>query len=302
MMRTRNNTLMSRIHRVVEKAERDGRLTRTQGVEPPTPPNLPGAGAEVSHGTEANPIESAGLRVALAPPDITATPALDPLLIVAAEPASPAAEQYRLLRTHLFAHDRSRRLQLVLVTSPCNGDGKTLTAANLAVAMAQEYQQRVLLLEADLRRPTISSLFDLPASPGLAGVLVGGAAIETALVPVADQHLTLLPAGEPPASPTELVGSAGMRRTIESLRSQFDRIVIDTPPVALADTHVLASFADGILLVVRAGVTPRDAVERALGAFDRNKLLGLVLNEVEGLADDYYAYAYTQSPVLMAAD
>jgi capsular exopolysaccharide synthesis family protein len=153
------------------------------------------------------------------------------------------------------------------------------------------------LLEADLRRPTVSTLFDLPASPGLAGVLIGSAMLESALVPVPGQHLTVLPAGDPPARPTELIGSTAMRRTIEALRSQFDRIVVDTPPVALADTHVLGSFADGILMVVRAGVTPRDGVERALAAFDREKVLGLVLNEVEGTVDAY-AYEYAEAPVL----
>jgi capsular exopolysaccharide synthesis family protein len=226
---------------------------------------------------------------------------MDPLLVVAVEPASVAAEQYRLLRTHLTARDRVRRLQVVLVTSPRNGDGKTLTAANLAVSMAQEFQQRVLLLEADLRRPTVSGLFDLPPSPGLAGVLIGSATLESALVSVPGQHLTVLPAGNPPARPTELIGSISMRHTIEALRSRFDRIVVDTPPVALADTHLLGSFADGILMVVRAGVTPRDAVERSLAAFDRDKVLGLVLNEVEGTVD-YYAYEYAETPVLMTAD
>jgi Mrp family chromosome partitioning ATPase len=92
-----------------------------------------------------------------------------------------------------------------------------------------------------------------------------------------------------------------MHRTMEALRSQFDRVVVDTPPVALADTHLLGSFADGILMVVRAGVTPRDAVERSLAAFDRDKMLGLVLNEVEGTMDGY-AYEYAEAPVLMTAD
>jgi capsular exopolysaccharide synthesis family protein len=224
---------------------------------------------------------------------------LDPLLVIAAEPASVAAEQYRLLRTHLSARDRIRRLQVVLVTSPRNGDGKTLTAANLAASMAQEFQHRVLLLEADLRRPTVGGLFDLPASDGLAGVLLGSATLESALVAVPGQHLTVLPAGDPPAQPTELIGSTAMHRTMEALRSQFDRIVVDTPPVALADTRLLGSFADGILMVVRAGVTPRDAVERSLAAFDRDKVLGLVLNEVEGPVDTY-EYAYAETPALTA--
>jgi capsular exopolysaccharide synthesis family protein len=289
---------MSRIHRAVEKADREGLLTRTQAPEPP-PPAWPAA-EEPTRLSLANPAPALGPFDAV-PGSDDAVPdsELDPLIVVAVEPASIAAEQYRMLRTHLSARDRVRRLQVVLVTSPRNGDGKTLTAANLAVSMAQEFQQRVLLLEADLRRPTVSTLFDLPASPGLAGVLIGSAMLESALVPVPGQHLTVLPAGDPPARPTELIGSTAMRRAIEALRSQFDRIVVDTPPVALADTHLLGSFADGILMVVRAGITPRDAVERALAAFDREKVLGLVLNEVEGTADAY-AYEYAEAPVLTA--
>jgi Mrp family chromosome partitioning ATPase len=90
-----------------------------------------------------------------------------------------------------------------------------------------------------------------------------------------------------------------MRRTIEALRSQFDRIIVDSPPVALADTHLLGPLADGVLKVVRAGITPRDAVERALSAFERGKVLGLVLNDVEGPVDTY-EYAYAETPALTA--
>lgn len=276
---------MSRIHRVMQKADREG-LTRTHAHEPPpawpgTPPLLAETGP-IAEGDEA-----------------ARNDELDSMLVVAVEPASVAAEQYRLLRTHLTARDRVSRLQIILVTSPRNGDGKTLTAANLAVSMAQEFQHRVLLLEADLRRPTVSGLFDLPASPGLAGVLIGGASLESALVPLPGQHLTVLPAGDPPAQPSELIGSTAMRRTIEALRSQFDRIIVDSPPVALADTHLLGPLADGVLMVVRAGITPRDAVERALSAFERGKVLGLVLNDVEGPVDTY-EYAYAETPALTA--
>jgi capsular exopolysaccharide synthesis family protein len=283
---------MSRIHRAMEKADREGLLTRTHAPEPP-PAAWPATAPPPTSLADPALIEEGD--------DAARDGELDPTLVVAVEPASVAAEQYRMLRTHLAARDRVRRLQVVLVTSPRNGDGKTLTAANLAMSMAQEFQQRVLLLEADLRRPTVSDLLDLPPSPGLAGVLIGSDPLESALVPVPEHHLTVLPAGDPPARPTELLGSTAMRRTIDALRSQFDRIVVDTPPVALSDTHLLGSFADGVLMVVRAGITPRDAVERGLAAFDRDKVLGLVLNEVDG-AVDAYAYAYAETPVLMTAE
>lgn len=301
---------MSRIHRIVEKAEREGLLTRTRAVAEPPPPPPPRPVPVDRLATDIDPVGLTfprGGREAVVPHAPRSAPALDapgppvieidPLLVVTAEPSSPAAEQFRLLRTRLSARNDGRPLRVVLVTSPLNGDGKTVTSANLALSIAQEFQQRVVLVDADLRRPALGALFDLPAGPGLADVLIGTASLEEALVPVPAQHLTVLPAGGPPARPSELVGSTAMRRTLETLRSQFDRIVIDTPPVALADTHVLSSLADGVLMVVRAGVTPSPDVERALAAFDREKLLGLVLNGVEEAADDGYRHPKASVPV-----
>jgi tyrosine-protein kinase Etk/Wzc len=157
--------------------------------------------------------------------------------------------------------------------------------------MAQEFQQRVLLLDADLRRPAVHRLFGVADSPGLAEVLMNVAELEHALVPVAEHHLTLLPAGVPPGRPAELLGSVTMRRTLEALRGRFDRIVIDVPPVApLADLHILAPMLDGMLLIVRAGITQKPAIERALAGLDTSKVLGLVLNEAGGGTADAYTY------------
>lgn len=294
---------MSRIHRIVEKAEREGLLTLTRGAEeppahapaaeqarvapadPPPPPIQPAAWSPPDDGEAA--FEGAGSGGAARPAGI------DPLLVAATEPGSTAAEQYRLLRTRLEGGEAGRRAQLLLVTSPQIGDGKTTTSANLALTMAQEFQQRVVLIEADLRRPTLAALFGLPEGPGLVDVLVGAASLDDALVPVPDRHLFVLPGGMPAARSTELLSSSMMQRVVASLRSRFDRIVVDTPPVAVADTVVLSRLCDGILVVVRAGQTPRPAVERALEGVDRAKVLGLVLNEVDRATDAYhYNYDY----------
>lgn len=217
--------------------------------------------------------------------------ALDPLLVAALAPTSLAAEQYRSLRTTLKRLESSRQLRLIAVTSPAKGDGKSLTAANLALTMAQEFQQRVLLLDADLRRPSVHRLFGLPDAPGLADVLMNGAELDQALVSLPEYDLTVLPAGVPPAHPAELLGSAAMRRVLDTLRTRFDRILIDVPPVApLADLHVLSPLVDGLLMIVRAGVTPRPAIERALAGLDSTKVLGLVLNEAGSTGPDAYNY------------
>jgi protein-tyrosine kinase len=221
---------------------------------------------------------------------------LDPLLVAALAPMSLAAEQYRSLRTRLKRVESGRTLRTIVITSPSIGDGKSLTAANLSLTMAQEFQHRVLLIDADLRRPTVHRLFGLADGPGLSDVLMSGAELDQALVSLPDHHLTVLPAGMPPTHPAELLGSATMRRVLDTLRQRFDRILIDMPPVApLADLHIVVPMVDGLLMIVRAGITPKPAIERALSGLDQSKVLGLVLNEVggEGADGEYYqGYGY----------
>jgi capsular exopolysaccharide synthesis family protein len=216
---------------------------------------------------------------------------LDPHLVAALAPTSLAAEQYRSLRTRIKRAENGRALRAIAVTSPNKGDGKSLTAANLALTMAQEFQQRVLLLDCDLRRPSVHQLFGLSEGPGLTDVLMNVAELDQALVSLPEHHLTVLPAGLPPSNPAELLGSAAMRRILDTLRTRFDRILVDVPPVApLADLHILAPVLDGLLMIVRAGVTPKPAIERALAGLDQSKVLGLVLNEAGGSENAYTNY------------
>ena len=216
---------------------------------------------------------------------------LDPLLAAALAPTSLAAEQYRSLRTRIKRSESGRALRTIAITSPNKGDGKSLTAANLALTMAQEFQQRVLLVDCDLRRPSVHQLFGLAEAPGLGDVLMNAAELEQALVLLPEHHLTVLPAGLPPSNPAELIGSSAMRRVLDTLRTRFDRILIDVPPVApLADLHILAPMVDALLMIVRAGVTPKPAIERALAGLDPNKVLGLVLNESGAQSDAYNTY------------
>jgi capsular exopolysaccharide synthesis family protein len=217
---------------------------------------------------------------------------LDKHLVAANAPQSLAAEQYRLLRTRVSRGDSGRPVRTIIITSPNKGDGKSLTAANLALTMAQESQQRVLLIDADLRRPSMHSLFGISETPGLADVLMGGAQLEEALVTLREHRLTLLPAGMLPSHPAELLGSMAMRRVIDTLRSRFDRILLDMPPVApLADVAIASTMADGVLMIVRAGVTPKPAIEHALSGLDASKVIGLVLNDA-GATGAVYGYGY----------
>ena len=280
---------MSRLHRAVEKADREGLLTWTRGGEDRTTRATALVDPPVAPRDEPAPFTSPTEPFAPAEPswapDTPVGGIINDLLVAATDPGSAAAEQYRLLRTKL--EGEARRTQLLLVTSPRIGDGKTTTSANLALTMAQEFQQKVVLVEADLRRPRLAEQFGVRGEPGLADVLVGAAALEDSLVPVPGHHLYLLPAGPAAARSTELLASPVMQRVIAALRARFNRIVLDTAPAAMADTHVLARLADGVLVVVRSGITPRPALERTLAGIDRQKLLGIVLNEVEDAPDDY---------------
>ena len=298
---------MSGIHRAMQKAERDGLLTWTQndehrGAVPSiveAPPHVGRAESTVALVDPPSQWEvpaDVGGSESL-PEGLVDEMGYSPLFVVARDPGSIAAEQYRLLRTRLEGRENAARTQVLVVTSPRIGEGKTVTSANLALTMSQEYQHKVLLLEADLRRPVLAELFGVPSGPGLVDVVTGTATIDDALVMVPGQQLFLLPAGTGASRSAELLASTAMQRTLDMLRSRFDRIVIDTPPMTLADTHVLARLADGLLIVVRSGVTPRPAVERALAALDRRRLVGIVLNEVEERPDAYsYAGMYERSP------
>jgi capsular exopolysaccharide synthesis family protein len=225
-----------------------------------------------------------------------ATARLDRRLVTATAPQSLAAEQYRLLRTRVRRAENGRSVRSILVTSPSKGDGKSLTAANLALAMSQESHQRVLLVDADFRRPSIGRLFGLSESPGLADVLLGAADLDDALKNLSEHRLTVLPAGTVPTHPAELLGSTAMRRVLDALRGRFDRILIDMPPLApVADVHVVAPMADGLLMIVRAGVTGKPDIERALTGLDPAKVLGLVLNdagESKPARSQYEGYGY----------
>lgn len=309
---------MSRIQEILNKAERDGTTRRTRALTEekplasprPAPPPVvtplyprstydtpPPASPRVATGSDAS--TSSGQSPTAVATRIdepmahgTAAPGhLHAQLIAALAPASLAAEQYRSLRTRVKRAENGRLVRTIVVTSPAKGDGKSLTAANLALTMAQEFQQRVLLLDADLRRPTVHRLFGISDTPGLVDVLMGVAELDDAVVTLPDHHLSLLPAGVPPGHPAELLGSSAMRRTLDALASRYDRILIDMPPVApLADLHVMAPMVDGILMIVRAGMTPKPAIEQALAGLDISKVLGLVLNDSGDHAPDKYRY------------
>ena len=272
---------MSRIQNILDKAEREGSVRRVHAVaagglaavaDSPTTFITPQASA----GAEAVP----AAPVAPGPGRVVSNVRLHPHLIMAADDGGVAAEQYRALRTRVLHADNGAPVNVVLVTSPGRGDGKSLTVANLGLTMAQEQQRRICVVDADLRQPRQDQLFGLPAAPGLADVLACDAALDDALITLEEYQITVLAAGTISARPAELLGTSAMRRTIEALRSRFDCILIDAPAaIPLADVGILTPLVDSIVMVVRAGMTSKPAIHDAIASIDGGKLLGIVLNE-----------------------
>jgi len=208
----------------------------------------------------------------------------------------PVAEQFRVLRTRIETVGPCT----LMITSALDQEGKTLCAVNLAVALAMGIGTGVILIDADLRRPAAGALFGSHGRAGLLECLTGEARWQDCLIPTAYEGLQVLPAGGHTASAAELLGSEQMGQIIAEMRSEFPqhRILADTPPILLtADPLVVARHMDHIVLVVRAGATPRRAVSQAIEALGADRFLGVVLNgAIENVSDHYYyggRYSYS---------
>ena len=208
---------------------------------------------------------------------------------------SEPREQYRRLAATLHHAQSANGIKVILITSAVQGEGKSLTATNLGMTFSESYQRSVLLIDADLRRPTLHLSFRVDNTSGLSEGLMSR---EQRRLPVrqVSNRLAILPAGQPSADPMAGLTSERMRQLVEEAREAFDWIIIDTPPVVLLpDANLLASMADAAVLVVKAESTPYDLVNRALTALGRERVLGVVLNRSQktmgatyGDYGDYY--------------
>ena len=214
--------------------------------------------------------------------------------------ASVALEQYRRLAAILHHCQEDRGIRRVLVASALAAEGKTLTATNLAITLSESYGRRVLLIDADLRRPGISHALGLPQQAGLSEVLY---TIEQQKLPLltVSENLSVLPAGQPTSDPMAGLTSSRMAAILDEAAAAFDWVIVDSPPIGvLTDAKLVAAMVDGALLVIRAGSTPFAAIQRAAESIGRERLLGVVLNRVnESVASPgeyyyrYYGYSGT---------
>jgi len=217
-----------------------------------------------------------------------------PELVTLNYPRSTASESYRGIRTNIRFSSAESVPQVILITSAGPQEGKTITAANLAVTMAQT-DSKVIILDCDMRRPQIHKLFGIAKEHGVSNLLVGSNDAGKAIIHTRIPNLDVIPCGSIPPNPSELLGSTRMVTLLNALRKRYDHILIDSPPsTAVTDAVVLSKSVDGVILVIRAGHTAREIVKNgvaqfgAVGAF----ILGAVLNGVDMGRDSYYYYQY----------
>lgn len=221
-------------------------------------------------------------------------------LVTLSEPKSAAAEAYRLLRTNVQFGDVAQPLRSLVVTSARPDEGKSSVIANLAVVFAQ-MDQRVILVDADLRRPTLHQFFGVPNEGGLSSYILKAGGFRDNLTPNGNgksgysgsnlpliqtnvPNLRLMTAGQPPSNPAEILGSATMRELIEGLKQESDIVLFDVPPVlSVTDASILAPRVDGVILVFRAGRTKRDDSQQAKAQLQKvhAHILGAVLSDVK---------------------
>jgi len=224
------------------------------------------------------------------------SPRKSPLLSTRAEDfETPLAIEMRRLYTKLrpALHDQGHKV--LMVTSAERGEGKSTTSAHLAVTIAHHKRTRTLLIDADLRRPTIHRLFEMPREPGLSDLLRGHCSVEQALRPTPHSHLQVIPSGSPVEHPGLLFETRLLSDTVTLLRQRFEMLIFDAPPILpVADATMLAGEMDGVLMVILGGLTPREVAQRAKEILiDSNaNLLGVVLNNATEVLPYYYEYSY----------
>lgn len=218
---------------------------------------------------------------------------LDDTLITYHAPQSIEAEIFKILRTNILFPASGQPPKSILITSALPEDGKSFVTSNLAISIAFGVEEHVLLIDGDIRKPAIHQRFGIKGAEGLSEYLAGGEDIAAMLRKTPIEKLRIIPAGYPPPNPTELMASKKMKALVDEVKSRYDDryILIDSPPPAMAsETNVVSQYVDGVIIVVRAGKTPRDAVADTIERIGKEKLIGIVLNQADSSSTKYYGY------------
>lgn len=213
------------------------------------------------------------------------------MFIVEKKPKSISAEAYRTLRTNIKYSSFDKEIKSIVITSSEPGEGKSTTAGNVALSFAQS-NQKTIMIDCDLRKPSLHRKFKISNMIGLSDVLIGKENITDAIHEYCE-NLDVLPSGKLPPNPSEMLGSRAMERLLGELKSKYDMIILDTAPLqAVTDAQILSTKVDGTILVVRAEKTKKDSVTQAKALLDQvnANIIGTVLNGVDNMAKKYYYY------------
>jgi protein-tyrosine kinase len=223
----------------------------------------------------------------------------DPRVRSVLDPATLIGEQFRMLRARLAQLQKQSGIKILLVTSATPAEGKTFISCSLAGVLSQEPGKRVVLVDADLRKPKVGKNLGMrgdEAVQGLGDILRDGVPVQNCLAGKPNGTLFLLPAGTVPQNPVELLSTPRFEATLKILRDTFDWVIIDSPPViSLADSSVIAPLTDSILMIVHANRTPAKLTKEAIERVGREKICGVVLNRARQLKTSKYYYSYYKS-------
>jgi protein-tyrosine kinase len=285
---------LSKIHKALERAQREREGEEAPRIEREVVPFMPRMKEQ----------RAQAASLAAPQPRVRERVVSDQKLVTYYDPDSVASEQFRKLRTQILRVPHPPRT--ILVTSATAGEGKTFVAANLAAGIAHDFRAYSLLVDCDLRNPSLGKWLGIHNGYGLSDYLLGKKAIPELLIRTEVERLKVLLGGTLQDNPSELMGSARMEALVKELKERYsDRYIIldSTPVLATSEPEVLSRLVDGIIVVVRAGVTPRETLKQAISTLDKDKILGMVLNDLQlrssglteryfGSDDGYYSYRY----------
>lgn len=222
---------------------------------------------------------------------------VEPRLVAITHPNSNYCEEYRSLRTQILHKSQRQKLQAIVVASINPSEGKSVTALNLSWMLAQTDGIKALIIDSDLRMPSLTDYLGIEADKGLSHILSGNATLNESIIKLEPAGLHLLPGGEARSDVAELISGPKFKEILRQAREMFDFIIIDAPPLGIfTDATVLINQADGAMLVIRAGRTRYSAVDRIMETLPRERMLGVVLNQSEDVLDEtHYNYGYYNS-------
>ncbi len=281
---------MPKYYEALQRAEQE-RRRRVTGEDLPRPAALPIRGVSMPAARPTAPGWFARFRGARVDPRLEQPDDVNKRRIALLQPDSYVAEQYRSLRGRIDSLASQRPLKTIAVTSANAGEGKSTCAVNLATVTAMSVGRCVLLIDCDLRRPKVHTTLGLSPQLGVAEILRNKATLDESILKLDGVNLDVLPVRSVPTNPSELLASSEMRQLIEDTASRYDRVILDTPAcLGLPDAKSISELCDGLVMVVRAGVTPQEELQAALDILDRDRVVGLVLNGSEATREQYGYY------------